>query len=157
MKRPRKRKFEPYKQGLYKPINKHKYVGKKIPRYLSSWELKFFKWCDRNSNVVKWSSESIVIPYVSAVDGRIHNYMVDNMVHIQEGAKIIKYLIEIKPYKQTQKPVPSKRKKRSTILYENTMYLRNISKWKSAQEWCNKKGYKFLILTERELFSERYK
>jgi len=153
----RKKRYEPYKQGLYTPVNKSKYIGNGKPRYLSSWELRFFRWCDINTNVIKWGSESVIIPYTSPLDGRLHRYMVDNVVHIKEGRTIKKYLIEIKPYKQTQQPTPSKRKKKSTILYENTMYIRNISKWKAAKAWCKKHNHEFLILTERELFSEKYK
>jgi len=153
----RKKRYEPYKQGLYNPVNKEKYIGKSHPRYLSSWELKFFRWCDINTNVIKWGSESVIIPYTSPLDGRVHRYMVDNVVHIKEGNNLKKYLIEIKPYKQTQKPTPSKRKKKSTILYENVTYIKNISKWKAAKKWCKQYNHEFLILTERELFSEKYK
>jgi hypothetical protein len=103
-------------------------------------------------NVLEWTSESIVIPYVSPLDGRAHRYYVDNSVVIKEGNKIQKYLVEIKPKKQTMPPVFSKRKKRSTVLYESQMYVRNQAKWKAAKEWCRKKNYKFLIITEEELF-----
>ena len=46
-------------------------------------------------------------------------------------------------------------KKRNTILYENAMYVVNQAKWQSAEKWCKKHGYKFLILTEKELFSKK--
>ena len=100
----RRKNYKPYKQGLYTPINKEKYIGKGTPRYLSSWELKFFRWCDLNTNIIEWGSENIIIPYISPVDKRIHRYMVDNYVKIKEGNKITKYLIEIKPKKQTVAP-----------------------------------------------------
>lgn len=78
--------------------------------------------------------------------------MVDNVVKIQEGNKITKYLIEIKPKKQTLKPAAHGNKKQSTILYENAAYMVNTAKWKAAVEWCKKRGYKFQILTEDHLF-----
>ena len=31
------------------------------------------------------------------------------------------------------------------------MYVQNTAKWKAANMWAKKKGYKFLILTEKEL------
>jgi len=31
------------------------------------------------------------------------------------------------------------------------MYVTNTAKWKAANEWAKKKGYTFLILTEKEL------
>ena len=43
------KKYSQYRQGIYKPVNSEKYRGKGNPRYLSSWELKFFKWCEQRS------------------------------------------------------------------------------------------------------------
>lgn len=146
---------DPFRQGIYKPKYPRKYLGNKYPRYLSSWELRFFRWCDNNINVVKWGSETITIPYKSPVDGKMHRYMVDNIVHIKEGDNLVKYLIEIKPKKQTKPPVPHGNKKQTTIIYEKTMYAVNTSKWESARSWCKKYGYKFLILTEDQLFPEK--
>lgn len=149
----KRRTYKQYRQGSFRPKNKDKYVGNGTPRYLSSWELKFFRWCDLNPNVIEWSSESVIIPYISPVDKRPHRYMVDNMVKIKEGDKITKYLIEIKPKKQTQKPKAHGNKKQSTILYENATYMVNTAKWKAASEWCKKRGYVFQILTEDHLFT----
>lgn len=148
----KKKKYKQYKQGLYTPTNSHKYTGRGNPRYLSGWELKFFRWCDNNPNVVEWSSENVVIPYVNPLTGRTHRYMVDNRVVIKEGNKTVKYLIEIKPSKQTRKPTSHGNKKQSTLLYENVEYIRNQAKWKAAKTWCDKHGYKFQIITENELF-----
>lgn len=78
--------------------------------------------------------------------------MVDNVVKIREGDTITKYLIEIKPKKQTMKPATHGNKKRSTVLHENATYMVNIAKWQAAQDWCDKRGYKFQILTEDHLF-----
>ena len=40
------------------------------------------------------------------------------------------------------------------MLYESQMYVVNQAKWKAAEKWCKKKGYKFLILTEDQLFDK---
>ncbi len=152
MNRRHKKKYQQYKQGIYKPVNQDKYAGAKNPRYLSSWELKFFKWCDKNIHVEKWSSESVIVPYICPLDKRVHRYFVDLFVQINEGGITSKYLIEIKPQKQTQKPKTHGNKKNSTILYENMTYIRNKAKWEAAEKWCKKKGYKFQILTEHNLF-----
>ncbi len=96
-----------FRQGVYKPINRNKYKGSKDPVYRSGWELKFFKFCDGNPNVLEWTSEGIIIPYVSPVDNKVHRYFVDNMVYIKEGEVTKRYLIEIKPSKQTQPPTVS--------------------------------------------------
>ena len=148
----RKYNYTQYKQGKYTPVNKEKYNGKHTPEYRSSWVLKFFRWCDRNDNVLKWSSESTVVPYISPVDGKIHRYFVDGNVIIKEGDIIKSYLVEIKPHSQTKPPKESKRKKKTTILYEKITYAVNQAKWDAAKQYAAKKNMEFLILTERELF-----
>lgn len=148
----KRKNYKKYKQGLYTPTNKHKYTGRGTPRYLSGWELKFFRWCDHNPEVLEWGSESVVIPYVNPLTGRTHRYMVDNRVVIREGKQVVKYLIEIKPKRQTRRPTTHGNKKQSTMLYENVEYIRNQAKWAAAQKWCDKHGYKFQIVTEDELF-----
>ena len=142
---------QPYKQGIYKPVHSQKYIGKRLPTYRSSWELKFFQWCDKNNNVLEWSSESVIVPYRSPVDGKRHRYFVDNAIVLKEGNKIKKYLVEIKPFKQTQPPKQSNRKKKSTILYEEMTYAVNQAKWEAAEIYAKAKNMKFIILTENEL------
>jgi hypothetical protein len=140
-----------FKQGVYKPVHRDKYIGKSCPVYRSSWELKFFQWCDRNTNVLEWSSENVIVPYKSPVDGKYHRYFVDNAIAIKEGNIIKRYLVEIKPFKQTQPPKPSNRKKKSTILYENVTYAVNQAKWEAARKYAQRRNMDFIILTENEL------
>ena len=144
------KKYKEFRQGVYKPVNSLKFEGAKHPRYLSSWELKFFKWCDRNPFIEKWSSESVCIPYISPVDGKMHRYYVDNTVHIREGERLVKYLIEIKPSKQTRPPSKHGNKKQSTVLYEHAQWGVNQAKWLSAKDWARKNGYIFQIVTEKD-------
>jgi hypothetical protein len=73
-----------YKQGTYRPKNPDKFIGS-TATYRSGLELKFFRFCDYNPNIVKWSSESVVVPYISPIDGKVHRYFVDNYVVIKEG------------------------------------------------------------------------
>lgn len=138
-----------YRQGIFTPINKDKFIGTKAV-FRSGLELKFMRFCDNNINVLKWGSENIVVPYVSPLDGRVHKYYVDNFVIIKEGDIIKKYLIEIKPSSQINPPTVKYRKK-SHLLYEQTMYVKNQAKWVAAREFCKKKGLEFLILTEKDL------
>ena len=144
------KKYVKFRQGVYKPVNSIKYKGKTFPRYLSSWELKFFKWCDKNPYVTQWTSESVCLPYISPVDGKMHRYFVDNTVHIKEGDKIVKYLIEIKPSKQTRPPSTHGNKKRTTIIHENFTWQVNKAKWQAAVDWSKKNGYVFQIVTEKD-------
>lgn len=140
-----------FRQGIYKPINRSKYRGVKDPVYRSGWELKFFKFCDINPNVLEWTSETIIIPYISPIDNKPHRYFVDNMVVIKEGDVKKKYLIEIKPSKQTVPPTESKRKKKSTVIYEQVTYAQNRAKWEAAVNYAKKHNMEFKILTEKEL------
>jgi hypothetical protein len=139
-------------KGKYTPKNIHKYRGNyKNIIYRSSWELKFMKYCDERSNILEWGSEEIVIPYRSPLDNKIHRYFVDFYVKIQDAnGNTSKYLIEIKPSKQT---VPPKKPKRQTkgYIYEVTEYVKNQAKWKAATEFCEDRMWKFKILTESEL------
>ena len=146
------RKNSRYRQGVYKPLNREKYSGKQDPIYRSSWELKFFKWADGNKRVVRWGSENIIIPYVSPLDNKVHRYFVDNFIMFQDSlGRKKKFLIEIKPSSSVNKPVISERKKKSTLIYEQRTWVVNQAKWAAARKWADKKGYEFLILTEKEL------
>lgn len=138
-----------FRQGVFTPKNSEKFLGSKAI-YRSGLELKFFRFCDNNINVIKWGSENVVIPYISPLDGRVHRYFVDNYVMIKEGEVIKKYLIEIKPSKQTSAPT-TKYKKQQHLIYEQKQYAVNVAKWEYARKYCSKHGMSFLILTEKEL------
>lgn len=114
--------------------------------YRSSWEYKFMKWCDITPSVQEWGSEEIIIPYVSPVDGKRHRYFPDFYVKINNK----KYLVEVKPYKQTQEP---KTQKRHTKRYINEVvtYAVNQAKWKAATEFCLDHNWEFMLITEKEL------
>ena len=138
-----------YRQGIFTPKNGDKFIGTKAV-YRSGLELKFFRFCDDNPNVLKWSSENVVVPYISPLDGRVHRYFVDNYIMLKEGNDVKKYLIEIKPSKQT-KPPTTKYKKKQHILYEQRQWVINSSKWESARKFAKKKGWEFIIITEKDL------
>ena len=145
------KKDDRYTQGIYKPINPKKYKGQDLPIYRSGYELKFFRWCDTNSRVLEWGSENYVIPYLNPVDNKYHRYFVDNYVKLKiSDEKTEKYLIEIKPFKQTLKPEKGN-KRNTTFLYEARTFIQNKAKWEAAKKFCDNKGFKFLILTEKEL------
>jgi hypothetical protein len=146
------KKDKRFRQGIFKPIHREKFIGSSDPVYRSSYELKFFRWADNNTNILAWGSENIIIPYMSPLDGKIHRYFVDNFVIFRDNkGNKQKFLIEIKPSKQVAKPLHTKGKHRRTIIHEQRTWVTNQAKWKAAEEWSKKKGYKFLILTEKEL------
>lgn len=109
------------------------------------------KYCDLNENILEWGSEEIALPYRSPLDNRIHRYFPDFYIKVREkGGKIKKYIIEIKPLKQTVEPIVQKRKTKQYI-YEVTEWARNQAKWQAAKEFCDDRGYEFKIITEKEL------
>ena len=118
MRRRKKYKYTQYKQGKYNPVNKEKYSGKHTPEYRSSWELKFFKWCDKNDNVLQWSSESVIVPYKIPSANRLHRYYVDGTVIIKEGKTIKNYLVEIKPLRSEERPVGKHSRSRGNAKHE---------------------------------------
>jgi hypothetical protein len=140
-----------YVQGIYKPKNPKKYIGS-TPVYRSMMELKAFRYLDNNPNVLSWSSESVVVPYESPTDGKLHRYFVDLVAKLQsKDGTIKKLLIEVKPEKQTKPPIESKNKKQKTLIYEKYQWAVNQAKWNAARAWCKTKGYIFIILNEKHL------
>lgn len=143
----------PYKQGIYTPINSKKFIGEKAV-YRSGYELKFFRWCDSNPNVLEWGSENIIVPYLNPNNDRVSRYFVDNYVKIKEGNSVKKYIIEIKPFKHTKPPNAKRYKNVNSLLYEQAMWRQNQAKWEAAKEWAKKHDCDFIILTEKELFNK---
>tara|TARA_R110000868_G_scaffold118128_1_gene313486 strand:- start:2192 stop:2635 length:444 start_codon:yes stop_codon:yes gene_type:complete len=139
-------------KGRYRVINPSKYRGdSQDVTYRSSWELKFMKWCDTNPSVLEWGSETIIIPYTSPVDNRVHRYFVDFYIKVQDrNGKINRYLVEIKPAKFTKPPeIPARKTRR--FVQEVFQYGTNQAKWKAANEYCVERSMQFLVLTEVDL------
>jgi hypothetical protein len=146
------KKENKYYQGKFHPQNPEKYIGNTNNIiYRSGWELKFLKWCDRNQNILKYGSEEISIQYYDPVTKKIRKYFPDAFLEIkQRDGKIQRYLIEIKPKKQT---IPPQKKSKSTKSYirEVYTYTTNEAKWKAAKEFCKDNSLEFKIITEDDL------
>ncbi|AOK82445.1 head completion protein [Salmonella phage vB-SalM-PM10] len=143
-----------YLQGKYVPVNPQKYVGDvKDIVFRSSLELVAFKFCDMNPAIVKWGSETCVIPYISPVDGRAHRYFMDLKVWTrrQDSDELQITLIEIKPKDQIKEPRKTKTMKESTFNNSMRTWLVNQAKWTATKEHCAKVGWKFIIWTEEHL------
>jgi len=141
-----------YHQGTFKPKNPNKYVGDVTNIYYrSGWERKFYNWLDIESTVLQWSSEELIVPYVSPKDGRLHRYFPDAWAKMQTRKGLQCFLIEIKPFAQTHVPkTPKRRTKR--YLNEVMTYAVNDAKWQAARQFCSDKGWEFKIITEKELY-----
>ena len=139
-------------RGKYQPSYPKKYKGDPTNIvYRSLWERKFMNYCDLNENVLEWGSEELALPYRSPLDNRIHRYFPDFYIKVRESnGQIQKYIIEVKPKKQTIEPKVQKRKTKGYI-FEVTEWARNQAKWKVAKEFCEDRQWKFKIITEDEL------
>lgn len=139
-------------KGKYRVKNPMKYQGDlNNVIYRSSWELKFMKYCDTNPSVLEWGSESVIIPYVSPLDKKVHRYFVDFYMKVRTAdGQTKKYLIEIKPERFT-KPPPIPQRKTKNFINEVFQYGVNEAKWKSANQYCQQQGWQFLVLTEKDL------
>lgn len=143
--------YNPKKHTIYYPKNKEKYIGKKNPICRSSWETTFCEILDKDPKVISWSSESIVIPYI--LEGKRHNYYPDYFVKVMLSNNTIEsWIVEIKPYIQTKPPIKGRNKNRKTLMNEKITWKKNVAKWKSAKNFCDKMGYRFKIITEKQLY-----
>lgn len=142
-----------FHQGKFVPYNKKKYKGN--PNniiYRSGLELKYFKHFDLNPNIIEWSSEEIVIPYINPKDGKIHRYFIDNYLKVKtKDGKIKEYLVEIKPLKFTKAPIKKPRQHRRAYEKAVLTYVINEAKWNAAKKYCEKSGMEFIFLTEKDL------
>ena len=134
-------------KGLYTPINPEKYLGNPTKiRFLSSWELAFMNFCDKNPNIIKWGSEEFKIPYYNPIKQKMTNYIPDFIIKYKDrDGNLLTEVIEIKPQKQT-----TIQKKNST--YDKVQLVINHAKWQAAEAFCTKHGIKFRVLTENQLF-----
>ena len=138
------RKQGRYKQGYINPLScKKLFPGLKHDKiiYRSSYEKTFIQWLEQSNKIKFWGSECIKIPYISTIDKKTHNYYPDYFVETTDGEC---YVIEVKPYNQTKKPVNENG-------WAAKEYVRNSCKWRAALEYCDYKGFKFKIITERTI------
>ena len=139
--KPRKNGF--YKQGIVDPKSCHKYADscKSDPIiYRSGLELQFIQYCENNSNIIKWASEPIKIPYYSRLDKKECNYYPDYILENKKGNKVI---VEVKPYSQTLKP------DLTDNAWLKEQWIKNIDKWTAAKKFADDHDMKFIIVTEK--------
>lgn len=146
-----------YHQGLYVAKNPNKYMGNiQQIMYRSSWEFRFMFFLDNNPKITKWNSEGIIISYKD-LRNKSHRYYPDfyyESVNDKDPNMIDKVIIELKPMKETKqpdKPLKESLKSLKNYEYDLKMYMKNKLKWGAAVEWCQKRGYKFVLITEEHL------
>jgi hypothetical protein len=143
--------------GYYILHHTEKYKGTLSERgvkYLSLWERNVIRTLDNNSNVLAWlaptGNREMTIPYISPVDKKLHRYVPDFFVKVIDRNKEEKrFMLEIKPKRQTEPPKIPKRKTRAYYKACQT-YAINIAKWQAAAKWCDSHHYTFKLMTEKE-------
>ncbi len=149
-----------YRSGKYEPRNPEKYIGD-IHNiiYRSSWEHRFCTYCDTNELILKWSSEPIEIDYYNPLDKKDHKYNVDFYIKVlKESGGEQDWIIEIKPEKQTKKPIYEGVNTLSKLKSYNRnmqIWITNQAKFKAAKEWALKRGFKFGVIDENFLFKSK--
>ena len=161
-------------QGIYVPKNANKVIGGEIITR-SSWEMAFARWCDDNPSVIEWGCETACIQYrnpaavnldacrqfntspLDPINWPVNNYYPDFYVMIrdeedEDGTKVKKMLIEIKPLKQTERPIippaGATLQTQKRFNAEVKVYLQNMKKWEAAINWCKDHDMEFKVFTE---------
>lgn len=132
-----------YKQGVIDPRTcKKLYESQKnVPiKYQSALELQFIRYCESCSTIAKWANEPMSIKYYCRLDKKVHTYFPDFLIESIHGKRTI---IEIKPYEQSTKPGPN------ASLWLKEAWIRNVDKWRAAQEYAKANNMEFMIVTER--------
>lgn len=141
---------------MFAPRHPEKYKGNaRNIVFRSSWERKAMTFFDGSSSVLFWSSEEIVLGYMSPIDKRMHRYFVDFWVKfINANGEETEALVEIKPANECKMPrKPVKQTPAAQKRYENRVrtYMVNLAKWEAARKFCVDKGWNFIVATEKTL------
>jgi hypothetical protein len=137
-----------FANGLYTIMNPQKYIGTGRPRYRSGWEHAFMRFCDVNEHIVKWSSESVRIPYYNPIKGQRTTYVPDFLIQYRNKNNIVvTELIEIKPKGQSIAESKQNNAQRAVVAV-------NHAKWEAARAWCKQQGITFRVITEDDIFRQ---
>lgn len=145
-----------YHQGKYNLQNPDKYLGDPTVIYFrSKWEYNFYRYLDANERILKWNCEGITITYEVQENNTTHTkrYFPDCYAKIlNSDGTVSEFVFEIKPWAETQ--IPKEPKKFSMKANENYEYRlrtfqKNLLKWESANKFCEKRGIKFKVITEK--------
>ena len=147
-------------KGKFRPLHPEKYRGDPTNIiYRSGWELKLMMDLDKHPDVIEWSSEEIIIPYISPIDNRKHRYFPDFYVKKRNHSdkKVVEALIEVKPKKETAAPKIRNGKPTRKYITEVHKWGVNSAKWEAAEKYCKAKGWEWIIMTEDDLGIKRNK
>jgi hypothetical protein len=125
----KKNKKPKFKQGS---IISQKMNGKEIT-YRSGYEYDIYECLEVLPEVISYDTEKIKIPYY--FKGKRHNYLPDLQIVFSDGAI---ELWEVKPERQRTLPI-------------------NQAKWTAAREYCQLRGWRFMVVTETGIKKLKHK
>lgn len=155
-----------YHQGLYVPQNMDKLIKANNEGgvyYRSGLEKKMMIYLDLNDKIARWCSEYIKIPYEKTEWSSVrkdfettqHTYYPDFYYELQRpDGTLSKVVAEVKPYSETVEPIIRENmnsKQIRNLEYSLKTYNKNLQKWKYMIEYCQRKGFEFIIITEKQL------
>lgn len=134
------------------PKNPQKYVGDVDAIFArSTWEVSVMKYFDSHQDVLHWGSEEIVIPYLSPLDNKVHRYFPDFFVeYLDKDGNLLKEIVEVKPLHESEERFAKNDRSKDALAV-------NEAKWKSASIFCEQRGMKFRVLTEKSIFHQGQK
>tara|TARA_B100001057_G_C22834991_1_gene944881 strand:- start:73 stop:534 length:462 start_codon:yes stop_codon:yes gene_type:complete len=140
-----------YHQGKYTIKNPQKYSGKGEPTFRSSWEYTFMNFCDDNPSVVAWASEPCKITYQNPLNGKVTAYVPDFViVYMDKKGNKNAELVEIKPSSQSNPELARRRTDKMAV-------VQNYAKWDAATHWARKRGMRFRVLNEGDIYQNTRK
>jgi hypothetical protein len=141
-------------KGRFFPRNPSKYLGN--PNniiFRSAWERTFMEYCDTHADILQWASEELTVPYYFTGDSKWHRYYPDFIINVRTKADEKQtWMVEIKPSAQVQSPVNKRYTNKRRQIRETIEYAKNQAKWTAAKSFCSNKGWKFVVITEKELY-----
>jgi hypothetical protein len=140
-------------KGHYRCNHPEKYRGDPTGIiYRSGIELRVMQHLDSNPGVISWQSEEFCIPYFDPSTNRQRRYFPDFLVVTKTSTGTLTQIIEVKPAHQCVPPkVPAKRTKR--FINEALTFGTNSAKFAAAEEYCRDRGWKFKIITDKDIQS----
>ncbi len=108
----------------------------------------FCQYCERSPDIRWWTSEAFAIPYHNPFDGKDHSYFPDFLLFMEDGSKII---AEVKPKFQLVPPRKPRSKSPDVLRrYQRDLdtYRTNMLKIRAAKEFAERRGARYLLVTE---------
>jgi hypothetical protein len=134
-------------RARFLPKHPEKYEGEVDKIFArSSWEASVMKFFDGSRDIIRWGSEINVIPYLSPLDSRVHEYWPDFWVELRKkDGSIVREIVEVKPRHESEEKYAKNDRSKNALLVNN-------AKWAAAHLYCESRGMKFRVITEHSIY-----